>query len=185
MLVTGSPVLLQVHSVLFGPPPCLIDSFTSHIILALPNKPPLSGNQAQRTCLFGLTAPVVHQSSSVKKVWMDLLSGHAARGNLHNSVSSTLDISILWWIYVCLNRFSADTMGACHLSKQSALLHKVSTFSGSVSIVMDVTTVWVVWSTLIWFPLLHTTLYWNRLFVKFVKAASVIGWYYTVVMCHC
>lgn len=36
-------------------------------------------------------------------------------------------------VSVCLCRFSADTMGACHLPQQSALLHQVSATSGSIS----------------------------------------------------
>ena len=35
-------------------------------------------------------------------------------------------------ISVCLHRFSADTVGACHLPEQSALLHQVSATSWSV-----------------------------------------------------
>lgn len=98
-------------------------------------------------------------------------------------------------ISVCLHRFSADTVGACHLPEQSALLHQVSATSWSVCALwecvnffhhrlegwvtvgvlslwqMDMTTVYPCgehwFSTRVWtfFFFFLTKLYWNRLFI--------------------
>lgn len=89
-------------------------------------------------------------------------------------------------ISVCLHRFSADTVGACHLPEQSALLHQVSATSWSVCALWECVNLfhhrlegWIKVGLLsLWqmdmrtvCPCLTyffvTKLYWNRLFIAF------------------
>lgn len=89
-------------------------------------------------------------------------------------------------ISVCLHRFSADTVGACHLPEQSALLHQVSATSWSVCALWECANLfhhrlegWIKVGLLsLWqmdmrtvCPCLTyffvTKLYWNRLFIAF------------------